>query len=208
MSRYSDHDEYLDPSTGVLKNRFGIADADILETVEADLVASRSRELAQSPLDGGFDMKHLQAIHRYLFGDLYEWAGELRTVNISKNGHTFAHHLHLSDAAKTIFDKLAEENCLAGLHAEAFSERAAYYLGEINALHPFREGNGRTQREFISSLAQENEYYIAWQDIPPRELLEASIESIVGNLSRLAKLILRNLYFNDDYPFSLQILKR
>jgi len=200
MSRYSNDDIYLDPVTGVLKNCFGIADAAILEKTEADLVAARSRELAQTPLIGQFDLKHLQAIHKYLFGDLYEWAGELRTVDISKNGYTFAHHTHLSNAAKTIFENLARESCLAGLHDEAFSARAAYYLGEINALHPFREGNGRAQREFISALAQENEYYIAWQDIPAQELLKASIESFIGNLSRLTGLILKNLYFNDDYP--------
>jgi cell filamentation protein len=70
MSRYSDHDEYLDPVSGILKNRFGILDELTLEMTEADLVAARSKELAQSPIQGAFDLPHLQAIHRYLFGDL------------------------------------------------------------------------------------------------------------------------------------------
>src|ERR1700722_8550752 len=100
MSRYSGDDNYLDPVSGILKNRFGIVDAATLEIAEADLVAARSRELAQSPLKGRFDLNHLLAIHRYLFGDLYEWAGELRTVDISKNDNLFAHHAHIGSAAQ------------------------------------------------------------------------------------------------------------
>ena len=193
MSRYSDHDEYLDPASGVLRNRFGIVDAAILEMTEADLVAARSRELVRNPLKGQFDLRHLQAIHHYLFGDLYEWAGELRTVDISKNDNMFAHHAHIVSAAELIFERLAAEQYLAGLDADAFSSRVAYFLGEINALHPFREGNGRAQREFISHLAQANGYYIAWEKVLPSELLQASIESFRGNTSKLSAIIKQNL---------------
>jgi cell filamentation protein len=149
MSRYSDNDPYLDPATGVLKNRLDIADEATLEQAEADFAATRSYELSQTPLKGRFDMAHLRAIHRYLFGDIYEWAGQLRTIDISKSGNHFAHHGHLDGAAEPIFLQLAKENHLSGLSTTAFSDRAAYYLGELNALHPFREGNGRAQREFI-----------------------------------------------------------
>ncbi|WP_263352501.1 Fic/DOC family protein [Acidicapsa acidisoli] len=194
MSRYSGDDTYLDPASGVLKNRFGIVDAAILEMTEADLVAARSRELAQSPLPGQFDLKHLQAIHRYLFGDLYDWAGELRTVDISKNDNMFAHHAHIASAAKSILERLAAEKCLTGLSRDEFSSRAAYYFGEINALHPFREGNGRTQREFISHLAQANGYYVAWEDVRPAEMLQALMESFRGNLSRLTAILRENLH--------------
>jgi cell filamentation protein len=133
MSRYSDHDEDLDPGSGVLKNRFGITDAATLESTEADLVASRSRELILKPLSGKFDLLHLQAIHRYLFGDIYEWAGQLRTVDISKNGNMFAHHAHIANAANFIFERLVSENHLRDLDVDLFCERAAYFLGEINA---------------------------------------------------------------------------
>ena len=77
MSRYSSHDHYLDPDSGVLKNRLGITDAATLEKAEAALVATRSYELSKTPLKGRFDLAHLQAIHRYLFRDLYEWAGRV-----------------------------------------------------------------------------------------------------------------------------------
>ena len=85
MSRYSSHDDDTDPATGVLKNRLGITDAATLATTEAQFVAQRSHELVQDPIPGAFDLPHLQAIHRHLFGDLYEWAGQLRTVEITKD---------------------------------------------------------------------------------------------------------------------------
>ena len=193
MSRYSDNDPYLDPATGVLVNRLGIADDATLKQTEAAFVATRSYELSRTPLSGQFDLAHLQAIHRYLFGDVYEWAGQLRTVDISKGDNRFAHHSHIALAAVPIFKKLAEENYLAGLAPAAFSDRAAYYFGELNALHPFREGNGRAQREFISHLAQANRYYIAWENVAPQNMLEAAIESFTGDAIKLTALIRENL---------------
>lgn len=194
MPQYSGDDHYLDAASGVLKNRFGITDEATLETTEADLVAARSRELSQKPLSGRFDLAHLQAIHSYLFGDVYEWAGQLRSIDISKGGHLFAHHAHLATAGAVIFRKLMEEKLLAGLEPAAFSERVAHYLGELNALHPFREGNGRAQREFVSHLAQAAGYYIAWEDMTTPELLQVSIESFRGDTSKLSMLIRSNLH--------------
>jgi cell filamentation protein len=130
MSRYSDSDPYLDPATGVLKNRLGIADHNTLEQAEADIVAARSYEISRTPLEGRFDLPHLQAIHNHLFGDLYEWAGELRTIDISKGGNRFSHYARIESAAVPIFQRLEKENHLAGLGPDAFSDRAAYYLGD------------------------------------------------------------------------------
>jgi cell filamentation protein len=193
MSRYSDSDPYLDPETGILINRLGISDESTLEQIEAALVATRSYELSQTPLKGRFDLAHLQAIHKHLFGDLYDWAGQLRTIDISKGGNRFANHMQIESAAAPIFQQLAKENYLAGLRVEVFSHRAAYYLGELNALHPFREGNGRAQREFISHLAHTNGYYVAWENMAPADLLAASIASFRGDASKLAGIIRRNL---------------
>jgi cell filamentation protein len=198
MSPYSDHDPYLYPVSGILKNRFEITNEATLEATEADLVAARSRELAQAPLQGGFDLAHLQAIHRYLFGDLYEWAGQLRTIDIRKGGNLFAHHPHIGSTAAAIFKQLANEKHLAGLGPAAFAERAAHYLGELNALHPFREGNGRAQREFLSHLAHSNGYYIAWENMTRPDLLQASIASFSGDTSKLAMLIRENLHGIDS----------
>jgi fido (protein-threonine AMPylation protein) len=193
MSRYSSHDPYLDPATGVLKNRFGIADEATLVATEASLVALRSYELAQHPLPGGFDLGHLQAIHRYLFGDVYEWAGQLRTIDIAKGGNAFAHHGYIVTAAQPVFAALMQERHLAGLLPPAFSARAAHYLGEVNALHPFREGNGRAQREFVSHLAHANGFYIAWEKVAADRMLQASIKSFHGDLLELSEIIHDNL---------------
>lgn len=194
MSRYSSHDDYTDPATGVLKNRLGITDQATLETTEAQFVAQRSHELVQDPIPGAFDLPHLQAIHRHLFGDVYEWAGHLRTVDLTKDTSRFAHHAYLERAAEKMFWELAQEHHLRGLEPAAFSGRAAYYLAELNALHPFRDGNGRAQREFLSQLARDNHYVIAWDQITQADLLDASRRSFSGDLAPLTTLIQRNLH--------------
>ena len=189
MPRYSDLDAYVDSETGVLKNLLGIREQALLEASEADLVSIRSLELAISPIRGSFDLLHLRKIHWHLFRDVYAWAGELRTVDISKGDNLFAHHAFLESAARPIFERLAVENYLAGLDAGAFCARAAFYLGELNALHPFREGNGRTQREFIQLLARRNGYLLLWKKTSRDELLRASIASFRGDSTSLTAII-------------------
>src|SRR5277367_119854 len=106
MPRYSDRDPYVDAETGVLKNKLGIRDRALLERAEANLVSIRSQQLWLSPLEGELDITHLRKIHWHLFHDVYSWAGELRTVDISKGDNRFAHHAFLENAARPIFDKL------------------------------------------------------------------------------------------------------
>ncbi|MEQ1679656.1 MAG: Fic family protein [Nitrospira sp.] len=193
MSRYSSHDESIDPATGVLKNRLGITDEPTFAQTEAQFVAQRSHELVQDPIPGAFDLPHLHALPRHLFGDLYEWAGHLRTVEIIKDTSRFAHHAHLERAAAPIFRDLAQEHYLRRLEPAAWSRRAAHDLAELNALHPFREGNGRAQREFLSQLAREHDYAIAWDHITQADMLDASRRSFSGDLTPLTTLIQRNL---------------
>ncbi|MFO0780213.1 MAG: Fic family protein [Nitrospira sp.] len=194
MSRYSSHDESVDPATGVLKNRLGISDATTLAQTEAEFVAERARELVQDPIPGAFDLPHLQAIHRHLFGDLYDWAGQLRTVDLTKDTNRFAHHAHLERAAAPIFRELAQEHYLRGLEPAKFSRRAAHYLAELNALHPFRDGNGRALRALFSQVAHDSGYTIVWKHMTQAEMLEASRRSFSGDLAPLTTLIQRNLH--------------
>lgn len=193
MAKYSNNDHYLDAATGVLKNRLNIGAEAALEKAEAAFAGIRSYELAQSPLPGNFDLAHLKAIHRYLFQDVYDWAGECRTIDISRGDTLFAHHTYIEAAARPIFERLAKEKRLAGLGVGGFSERAAHYLGEINALHPFREGNGRAQREFVSHLAYRCGYFIDWKNIGRSDMIQASVESYSGDYSRFAAYIRANL---------------
>jgi cell filamentation protein len=192
-SKYSNADHYIDSETGVLKNRLGIVLEEELEKAEADFATARSYELGKTPLKGDFDFDHLLAIHHYLFRDLYEWAGQPRDIDISKGSNFFAHHAHIHVAATTLFNKLAEEKHLSGLSKEDFSERAAFYLGELNALHPFREGNGRVQREFICQLAQKNGYVIEWGNIDQAAMIQASIESFKGDCTKFAAYLRANI---------------
>jgi len=193
MTKYEGTDRYLDKS-GLLINLLGIGETKTLERMEASLAAWRSMQLFQSPLQGCFDLDHLKAIHKHLFGDVYAWAGELRDIDLAKGDSYFASHLRIAGAARPLFAKLAGEDHLKGLEPTAFSERAAYYLGEINALHPFREGNGRAQREFVSHLAYQNGLYIVWGGISQAEMIEASIESFHdADVSRFARFIRDNL---------------
>jgi cell filamentation protein len=189
MSRYSSSDPYVDLDTGVLLNRLGIANQSLLERAEARLVSIRSQQLWLNPPDGHFDISHLKNVHRQLFQDVYEWAGEFRTVDISKGDNRFAHHAYLEAAAAAIFIKLKDEGSLAGMSRREFCIRAAYYLGEINALHPFREGNGRTSREWVGLLARRNGFIFCWKSVHQAEWMQASIESFRGRLEGLTKIL-------------------
>lgn len=124
---------------------------------------------------------------------MYNWAGKLRTIDLTRGGTTFAHHADIESGAVTIFNQLAGEQNLAGLPPDRFSERTAYYLGELNALHPFREGNGRAQREFVSQVAQANGYSTNWDNVSQAEMLEAAIESFSGDSLKLAQIIHENM---------------
>jgi cell filamentation protein len=169
-------DPYVYPGTNVLKNLRDIRDPERLARFEADTTSERLTQLEEKPLNGKFDAQHLQAIHRYIFQDTFDWAGEFRTVNIGKSGDFFALHQHIASSLGTIFDELKTERWLAGADPGHFCNRGAYFLAEINAIHPFREGNGRAQREFIRQLALRNGYVLEWSRVSREQMLEASIQ--------------------------------
>ena len=183
-------DPYLYPATDVLKNLRGLTDPELLERFEARRTHRRIAELIDTPVPGRFDVAHLKAIHRYIFQDVYEWAGQFRTVNISKGGHLFGLAPFLEPALRQILEKLAAENYLANLDAAMFAGRAAWFLGEINAAHPFREGNGRTQREFLRQAGLKAGHHIDWRATTPGEMTEASrLSHVSGDPSRFARLL-------------------
>lgn len=184
---------YCYPGSNVLKNKMGIRDMEQLHEMERKLTMLRILELLDKPVRGTFDLKHLQAVHAYIFQDVYDWAGELRKVDIAK-GNMFCNAMFLSGQAEEIFGKLKAENYLHGLEEDGFAIRLAYYFSEINALHPFREGNGRSQREFIRCLALHNGYVINFVNADKDEMLEASRESFLceyGAMERLFRKCLK-----------------
>ncbi|WP_226364804.1 Fic family protein [Pseudonocardia sp. ICBG162] len=162
-------DPYLD--TGVLRNRLGISDPAELAQAEAELT-------------GRYDLDHLQDFHHYIFSDLYDWAGQLRTVSIGK-GQLFCLPHHLETFADDIFTRLQAQQVLRGRDLDGFVTGLAELLGDINALHPFREGNGRTQRAFLAQLAHDAGYELRWTTMDPAENNRASALSLAGDSSAL-----------------------
>lgn len=146
-------DPYCWPGTECLRNLLGIRAAAELERAEEEIVGHRYADLAARSLPGSFGVEHLLRFHHTLFQDVYDWAGKIRTVDIAK-GVPFCRHQFLPDQLGALFGGLAEDGYLVGLAAGPFVEKFAFLYGELNALHPFREGNGRTQRAFLRQFAR------------------------------------------------------
>ena len=173
-------DPYSDPVTGVLYNKLGLGTAAGLEAAEREITHAALILLDESPVSPSYDLPHLQEIHKRIFGDIYEWAGQIRTVAIAK-GALFCLPQYIDSSAAVIFGELHDEDCLRGLRRDAFVGRLAHYLGEVNALHPFREGNGRAQRAFFGQLARDAGFTLAWQHLDPARNVEASAAIMRGD---------------------------
>lgn len=162
-------DAYFWPNSNVLKNKAGLIHAATLRSFEYEATRQRGEILRAFPLPGRFDTAHYRAIHRHLFQDVYDWAGEYRTVEFSKGSSAFAPlktHLHTLETWGTkILGDLATENHLKGLKKAAFVERLTHHYGELNFWHPMREGNGRTTKEFLYQLARQAGYEIEFQRV-------------------------------------------
>ena len=191
MSRYDADDVYCIPGTAVLKNKAGITDQDQLDEYEGDFTAIRLLELTQNPVEGSFDLAHLCKIHQYLFQDVYEWAGEVRSVDIIRGESRFCNVRHIQSYSNTVFSAIAAEKYLVNLEPKVFANRLAHYLSEINAIHPFREGNGRVQRLFISQLAEHAGYSLDYSALDQAAFYPVMQESFYGNVQPLAGLIFK-----------------
>lgn len=179
---------YCYENTNTLINKLDIRDSKVLQKYEAKITAAKLLALMQKGIIGNFDVKHINAIHQYLFEDIYPFAGKLRTENIAKGVFRFAEWEYIEPELERLLNELKQENYLDKLPKEKLAERLAYYLSELNVLHPYREGNGRTTREFIRELALKNGYILDLRKVSPKDFLNACIKSIVDT-SDLTKLI-------------------
>jgi len=161
----TDNDPYFIDGTQCLKNRLGITNTAELNAAEQELTKITLAELAKDPVNPTFNLQHLQEIHRCIFDDIYPFAGKTRQVEIGKNQHLFLPWKLINSETTACFTALNNESNLKGLPPKEFGSRAGHYLGWINMIHPFREGNGRTQRVFIDQLAEQNNYMIEWNSI-------------------------------------------
>jgi cell filamentation protein len=180
-------DPYCYLGTTVLKNKLGLRKQADLDKFETEISLQRSAE----PLPAGkLTYPHYCAIHRHLFQDVYTWAGKPRTVRISKGGSMFCYPESIDREVKKLFKQLVEAKYYKGLSSEDFAKKAAHFLAELNAIHPFREGNGRSQLSFLILLAERAGYPFDLAKMDPETIMQAVIASFNGAEKLLADLIL------------------
>lgn len=170
-----DEDPYLQLNSTCLINCLGIRDTGQLNQAEQEVVSINMAELILKPVQGTFDLSHLSAIHEKLFSDIYPWAGQVRTTEISKSAQLFLPYKLIASTADLIFTELHTDCLLQNLSRQDFIERAAYYLGRINAMHAFREGNGRAQRVFLDQLAELSGYAFEWSAVSGEQMAQACL---------------------------------
>jgi cell filamentation protein len=174
------------PGTTVLKNLLDIEDPDLL--AEAGLALFLTR--ADEPFPAGeFDAKHYFNLHRHLFQDVYEWAGEIRTIRIGKDGNWFCYPEYIESELQRIFAEFGDRGALGQMTASGFATHVGHFLAEMNAVHPFREGNGRTQLAFLAMLAEHAGFSFDERKLDRRRVMQAMIESFSGNEGPLISLI-------------------
>ncbi len=176
-------DPYCYPGSSVLRNRLGLTNPDQLNRVERRLVAQR---IAEGAPTGAFDLAHLRAIHRHLFQDVYDWAGEVRTVEIAKGGHQFQFRQFIETGMADVHRRLETADFLRGMTPGAFADAVGPILGDVNYVHPFRDGNGRAQLQYLEQLAEQAGHPIDLTRIDPVGWLEASRLSHGGDYGPMA----------------------
>ena len=186
-------DPYLQ-ANGTLENKLGITDPAKLDLVETRLTGQRLAILAAAVPQGSFTFERLEETHRYVFQDVYDWAGKVRVTDLYKAAETggplnrFTPVQAIEAEAERIFAPLARADALKGLDPQAFAKRAADLFADINQLHPFREGNGRTQRAFVSALAREAGHELAFDVVSRERMLEASVQASQGQKGMMRRM--------------------
>lgn len=190
MSRYeSIEDPLCYPGTNVLKNKADLTKQDELDQFEQLMFLIRAEE----PLPAGaLDYAHYRAIHHHFFQDVYQWAGQTRQIRTGKGGNWFCYPEFIDAEMNRIFRELQDEGHLVNCgRVEDFAARAAHYIAEINAVHPFREGNGRCQLTLLNILMQVAGLEMVEDNIDEAAFMKAMIDSFRGDEAPLAAAIIR-----------------
>lgn len=182
----ADPDPYCYPNGRILKNKAGHKSRQALEEFETAMTFARAEE----PLPSGrFSVRHYCAVHHHLFQDVYVWAGQYRSVRLAKGTSNFCYPEFIAAEMRRVFDELKMANNLRSLTSQDFASGAAHFLAELNAIHPFREGNGRTQNTFLTMLADSAGHPVDLDRLKPKSLLKAMVASFHANETALAKVI-------------------
>jgi cell filamentation protein len=174
------------PGTSVLKNLLDITDPRLLDEAEVALFVIRAEE--PSP-NGSFDLNHYLELHRHLFQDVYPWAGEIRTIRIGKGGNWFCYPEYISSELERVFAELGDPGTLGLMAAPDFARHVAHFLAELNAVHPFRDGNGRTQLAFLAILAEQAGFTFDEERLDRNRVIHAMVESFSGDEGPLVSLV-------------------
>ena len=204
--KYEKTPNYCYKDSETLINKFDIKDENILFDFERRYTAIREAELLENPIKGNFDFDHLKALHKFLFQDVYYWAGDIRTCNIAKTD-LFCLTQNIESFANSVFESLKEKNYFIEFSYEDKIKYLTSLFSDINALHPFREGNGRTQREFLFMLARINGIEMNINSITPREMIEASHLANNGHEEMMYNL-LSNVSSKIDKKEQLQYIQK
>lgn len=193
MSYYYEFDydsKYCYDNSHVLRNKLNIRDEEELVKAEREITSIRAAQILAEGMGGVFDYEAYKRLHGKLFGEIFDWAGEIRHVNIAK-GNKFCLYEYIDDHMIKLFEELKNESYLKDIvDEELIGKRLAYYLGELNAIHPFREGNGRSQRLFIELLANHVGYDVDFDLIDNKRMLIASAQSFYGDYREMEGLII------------------
>ncbi|MDU1653270.1 putative adenosine monophosphate-protein transferase Fic [Leclercia adecarboxylata] len=179
----NDRDPYLYPELNVMRNRLGIRQAERLAQAAYEFTALRAATLSLGPLLRG--LPHLCAIHQHLYQDIFDWAGDIREMDIYQGDTRFCHFAYIEKEGNSLMQDLEEEGYLVGLEKADFINRLSHYYCEINVLHPFRIGNGIVQRIFFEQLAIHAGYQLDWRGIDPEAWAQANQSGAMGDLSAL-----------------------
>ena len=196
--KYIDPDfTYTDPNTGLLRNLQDITDSDVQLFFESSAVTKRLKELYENPIKIK-SINSLFKIHKHLFQDIYVWAGKKRTVEISKDGKQFFPTSHFDNAFRYIDQLIADFKKIPKDNKQLLAEKLAEILDNVNYLHPFREGNGRTQREFLRLLALEKHLTLNLNPPDNKSVYERYMKGTVeSDVKTLTELIFELIGIND-----------
>ncbi|MDK2808321.1 MAG: cell filamentation protein [Clostridiales bacterium] len=168
--------KYCYPKTSVLRNKLNIKKEEFLLEAERNITAVRILQLKQNPPFGSLDLSYFLKLHQHIFGDIYSWAGKIRVVDIAK-GSLFCKSEFIMENLEIVFHQIEQERYLTETSEQDMPHRLSYFLSEINAIHPFREGNGRVQRAYIEILAKRAGYEVDFSDVTKERMVAASIAS-------------------------------
>ena len=172
--------------TTCLINKLNIRDERVLSEIESQITFTKASMLEIEPIDGSFDFEHYKAIHKFLFDELYDWAGTVRTTDIAKKRTSFTKHQDIERIGTACLRKI-QNGYLDDLPFDEFVYKIAELYHDINMLHPFREGNGRTQRIFFAQLIRHYDYSISFSDADTDFLMIATIQAAQGVLDGLVE---------------------